>query len=229
MMETKVGSEAGLTLIETLIGLTLMGMTLALLFNGLYVMGRSARAGHAQLAQNDRHRVVQTFLRREIGEAVPLSGGRGEDARLFFEGMAAQLRFFGELPAHRGGGGVHEMRLALRRDNGTAHLTLSHRNAWPERLNQAADDGAWERVSLVEDVRSLAFSYYGNFQRDFADASPTWRNSWADAGELPELVKIAVAFEDGRRWPDLVIPVRTRSPAVQAHFMVFPDSAGPGT
>lgn len=220
------GRQAGLTLVETLTALTIMGVTLALLFDGLYVIGRSARAGQEQLAGNDRARVAWAFLRREVSEAVPLSRGQPAEAPLFFDGGPAELRFFGELPAHRGGGGVYEMRLTRREDDSGAHLVLSYRNAWPERLAAPERAATWATVSLVENVRSLALAYFG---RESADSPERWHDRWVQRAVLPERVRIAVEFDDGRRWPELVIPIRVRSPAVQAHFIALPEPAGSAT
>ena len=222
--------QAGLTLVETLTALTLLGIVLALLFDGLFVMGRSARVGHAQLAENDRARAVWAFLRREIAEAVPLTARTGAGGHPMFEGTAAELRFFGELPAHRGGGGVHEMRLMRREDeiNGS-HLVLSYRNAWPEWLAVPAQPADWTTVTLAENVEAVDLAYFGP-ESDESPGSPSrWHARWAQRATLPRLVKIAVSFDDGARWPELAVRIRVRAPAAQAHYIPVQASTGPAS
>ena len=221
--------QAGFTLVETLVALTLLGITLALLFDGLYVMGRSARAGHVQLFQNDRARVVRAFLRRKIGEAVPLSAGHGAELNLLFEGAATELRFFGELPAHRGGGGVYEMRLKREDDETGAHLALSYRNAWPDRLMAPAGSAGWTTTHLADNVDSVTFAYFGPASDDTPDAPRRWHANWAERPTLPRWVKVTMSFDDGSQWPEQVIRIRTRSPGAQVHFISLPASTGPAS
>lgn len=225
MMDTGGQAQSGLTLLETLVGLMLMAVVVGLLFDGLYVLGRTAQAGQTRLTETDRERVVQSFLRRRITESVPLAGGTENSAIVLFEGTDEVLRFFGELPAHRGGGGVHELRLALRPNGGRRDLTFSYRNAWPERVRGGHNGDGWSHVTLARNIRTLSLSYYGPASDE--EAAVVWVDRWAGRRVLPRQVRIDAVRDDGRAWPPLIVSVQAREPAVDAHLIAMPDSLVP--
>lgn len=214
----------GFTLVEVLVGTTIFAMTLALLGNALFAMTRSVRSGEARLTRIDDTRLVEAFLRRQLSEAVPLTERTEDERRVLFDGRSDLLRFVGHLPAHRGGGGLQFLELALRVtdrrdaaravDPETRDLVLYHRDAWPDApFDMRADDPAWEAQPLITDVQRIRYRYFGNTD----DKSPSeWRDSWSDTDRLPVLVKLDIEASGGRSWPTIVAAVRSRSAAGQA-------------
>lgn len=217
------GRERGFTLVEVLVGTTIFAMMLLLLANGLFAMTRSVRSGEARLTRVDETRLVEALLRRQLSEAVPLTERADDNRRALFDGRADRLTFVGHLPAHRGGGGLQFLELALRTpdrrdpapatDRDARDLVLYHRDAWPGTpFDAGPDDSAWEAHALVSDVKRIRCRYFGNTD----DKNPAeWRDSWSGADRLPMLVKLDIETSDGRNWPTIVAAVRSRSASGQ--------------
>jgi general secretion pathway protein J len=225
--------ERGFTLVEVLVGTTIFAMMLALLANALSAMTRNVRAGEARLTRIDDTRLVEAFLRRQLGEAVPLTERIDDERHALFDGRSDRLRFVGHLPAHRGGGGLQYLDLALRApDRGEARsadpavrdLVLYHRDAWPDIPFDSRDgDPAWEGQSLVPDVKRVRYRYFGNTDDKTA---PEWRDSWSNADRLPLLVRVDIEASDGRSLPTIVAAVRSRVATGQAALVRARKSGG---
>jgi general secretion pathway protein J len=63
------------------------------------------------------------------------------------------------------------------------------------------------REVLLAGARGLDIAYFGAREGDVGEA---WRSSWAGEATPPELIRIRVALapDDHRRWPDLVVRPR---------------------
>lgn len=120
---------AGFTLVEVLIAVTILAVLVSLLFGALYTLSRSARAGETALQAVDSDRLVQSFLRRQLGGAVPVTERGRHRGRVLFDGSMASVRFVGHLPAHRGGGGLQFLELGRESAGESGALVLYYRNA----------------------------------------------------------------------------------------------------
>jgi general secretion pathway protein J len=71
----------------------------------------------------------------------------------------------------------------------------------------APTQGPADAQILLTGVRALEIDYFGPARPDM---QRRWRVSWRGQPNLPELVRVRVAFEPGdpRRWPDLVVHPR---------------------
>ena len=95
---------AGFTLIEVLIGATILAVMMTLLSSALFAFTRSARAGEARLDEIDSAHLVYAFLRRQLEGASPLTERADGEEHVLFEGRAERLRFVGHLPGEQRGG-----------------------------------------------------------------------------------------------------------------------------
>lgn len=206
MEKTRFSRSRGFTLVEVLIGTTLLALMMSLLMSSLFSIGRATRAGEARFDGLDNDRLVQAFLREQIAGAVPLTLRAGPVEHVLFEGGPNEILFVGHLPAHRGGGGLQHLHIGSEATFESAALVLRYRNAWTD-LPFAAPDGTeeWQSTGLVAELGSVRFRFFG---REDDESPLRWTDRWAERDRLPALIKVEVELSDGRPWPPLAIFVR---------------------
>jgi general secretion pathway protein J len=171
---------AGFTLIEVLIGATVLAMMMSLLSSALFTMARSARAGEARMERIDSAQLVQSFLRRQLENATPLTERVDGEERVLFEGHRDRLRFVGHLPIAEGGG-LQFLELAAA--NGS--LTMRYRDAWPD-VPFESPRAEWQTREMLGDTRRVRWRYFGAPD----DESPArWSDDWLGSDRLPELIR----------------------------------------
>lgn len=221
-MNRRRGSSAGFTLLELLLAITLLGLIAVLLAGGIRLGARVWETGDARAEEIARLEVVQTFLRRQLSQAVALRPPRaqrlvrrGEDddgdldsrlsrARGSFEGDGESLRFAAPAPPQFGIGGFYVMSLALERAEEDRQLVLTARPYHPEMDAEPDDDEEGMRVSvLLEGVDEIEIEYFGSLRRR---EEPRWHERWEKTRALPKLVRLRLTFADeSRYWPELVV------------------------
>lgn len=209
---------AGFTLIEALIGIVVLSVMFSLLMSALFAMTKSARGGEDRIQHADSARLVLDFLRRHLEQATPLTERVERESYALFSGTREALRFVGQLPAHRGEGGLQYLHLTIEAAAAGHVLVLYHRSARVETaLSSSTLHDDWQRSVLLEGVDRIRFSYFGS---DDDETRPGWSNAWPGAQDsLPALVKIELEFADRRPWPPLVVAVRTQTAVGQPHLM----------
>lgn len=208
--------NAGFTLIEVLIGATLLAILMTLLTNALFTMTRTARAGEARLEDLDSSRLVLSFLRRQLQNAFPMTERDGNDGRALFEGRDDRLRFVGRLPIAEGGG-LQFIEIAVVRGD----LVMRYRDAWPD-TPFAEPDSEWHGRLLLAGVRRARWRYFG--ARD-EDSAAGWVDRWRGHDRLPALIRLDIDRGD-EEMSTLVAEVRVRTAVAQpALFREPPDGA----
>ena len=196
-------SEAGFTLVELLVALSLLSLVAAALFAslrfGILAWGR----GVAHVDGVEHIMFVQNFLRRSIANAYPLFSVSGANrGQVAFEGTATSLKFLAPSPVVLGGGGRSWLMLSLDRHDSRTDLGLISQ---PELADRQVARSL--KKPLIADVQLVEFSFYGKSR---AERIARWRDQWIGEAILPELVGIRVAFSQGdvRFWPELVVKPR---------------------
>ena len=194
--------QRGFTLLELLIGMTLLSLILTLLFGALRLGARSWDRGEQRAEDITQLRTVQGFLRRELGQAFILLWKKGGESRLAFDGAADALKFVVPLPAQIGGGGLYLLGLELEDAEAGRRLILKRA------IDPAAKDFSGlaqaDSAVLSEHIEKMRIAYFGALS---PEAKPGWQDKWDDAQRLPLLVRIQVKQKDGSDWPDLVVPL----------------------
>lgn len=204
----------GFTLVELLVGLSLLSLLTLLLFGGFRFGLRAWEVGSARLEGADAVASAQGLLRREFSEAQPVLVGTPTEATpVLFSGAADRLTFVAPLPAHRGTGGFHVFELALRPAGGTAPTNELLLRWHLYRADDTAPgfDPKDESVVLAG-VDAIELSYFGPPTQG---AAAQWLKLWDGRLGLPKLVRLQVVFPPGddRRWPDLVVAPRLQREA----------------
>jgi general secretion pathway protein J len=195
--------EAGFTLLELLVTITLLAMLSLLLFGGLRFGVRAWDGAQAHGAGMDEMRVVQNLLQRELEQAYPAYDVATDPVNptVAFSGDENGVDFLAPAPQAMLSQGRAHIVLAGARDGG--HLALVMR-AHPELAMGNA--GSWSEP-LLRDVAAIRFSYFG---APTVGGTPSWVGRWPGGKTMPQLVRIHVEFPrgDARSWPDLIVAPR---------------------
>ncbi len=201
-------SEAGFTLLELLVSITILALLSVMMVGGLNFGVKVWERSESTAQDQGRVAAVQALLRRQIAEMQPLQV-RGSDRRpgVALEATAQRLVFIGPLPEYLGQGGYHLIALESEAAGSARNLVLKWEPFTRERPGLTLSGKARKEV-LLTGVKSLTFKYHG---RDRRGAATGWLGAWSDSNQLPELVETEVTFEDQREevWPDLVAAVVT--------------------
>lgn len=200
--------QQGFTLVELLIGFTLLGVMMVLLFSSIRAGARMWDAGEARVSEFDQIMIIQNFLRDQLVRARPVFNDFGDEENEFaFNGTANSLRFVSMLPTSAGRGGLHRYELLVEEKNREKNLILRLKPFYPL---FDEDEGKIEDIRLLNHVETLELSYFG-VNPEFAttdDDEGEWLDEWTDQDQMPRLVKLVIVAENGKRWPPLVVGPR---------------------
>jgi general secretion pathway protein J len=202
------GRQAGFTLVELLVAMTLLAFLSIMLFGGLRFGARSWEVVVRSSAERDQVVAVQTFLRDRISE-MTLPGNakrRPDDKDGSLTGDAGRVEFIAPWLSALSLGGLYQFTLWHEdtgddTDGGQVLLGWRPEGADPAGLEELGDL-AGQRV-LLDGVTEFSVSYYGAVDQDEASE---WRDQWEEQETPPRLVRVQLAFADARRqWPDFVV------------------------
>ena len=196
--------EAGFTLIEILVALTLMSIMTALIADTL----GNARAALDFLARADNGistAPVASYLRAVLSEASSSPPESGS-ARPIFAGTASSISFSTYFSTRGQVGGVYQIQLSAEpsfRTPGAFNLVVRQT---PERARRSGEAGSQDVSVFIQDAREISFRYAG---RDKTAAFPKWSGGWTENSRLPHLVMIDIRFSPGdpRSWTPLVVAI----------------------
>ncbi|MEE8455278.1 MAG: prepilin-type N-terminal cleavage/methylation domain-containing protein [Limibaculum sp.] len=196
--------QAGFTLVELLVAMTLLAFLSITLFGGLRFGARSWEAVVDSSAERDHIASTQTFLRDRLGQlTLPgPAGRRRSDADGGLDGGPERVEFVAPWLSALSLGGLYRFTL-WHEDTGDGRLMLSWQpaEADPDALEELGDL-AGERI-LLDGVAEFSLSYYGAPDED---AEPEWLDQWESPGAPPRLVRVDLAFADARRvWPVFIV------------------------
>ena len=189
--------ERGFTLIEVLVGLTLLGALVAVLTGALRLglLGRETVDARAEWL--DEVRVTQTFVRHYIEAARPFSWIRDRRTEVAFDGEPEAVSFVAAMPGWQNPGGLYLVRIA--REGDKLVMTRRITSGGTDGFDFAQDA---ERTILVTGIARLGFSYFGAAPP--LDETPRWHDQWRGQAATPRLVRLDLTHRDGGRWPVLV-------------------------
>jgi general secretion pathway protein J len=167
--------ENGFTLLELLIAITILGLLLVALTNGVRFAGQAWETQTKRIERQGDLDAVQNILRQLITPAKR------------FSGSSFSLKFVGPLPVALARGGLYDIELRIL--NGQLVLV------WQPHFRGPAATMQQSVTELAKDVTGLGLAYYV----PGAGWLPT------NSNKTPALVRIAMQAEDGRRLPPLII------------------------
>ncbi len=211
-------SEAGFTLIELQVALTLLGLISVVLFGGLRFGTRAWEAGNVRAERLAQVQAVQALLRRRIAQAQPPISEAADTAvgRSTFAGEPDVLQFLAVVPSRAGVGGIYAFDLAVIEDSerggaqgGAQAVQLEftwrlHRADGEAEPDDTPEAGLGGRRVLIDGLKSVRFEYYGV---SAPGQAAEWHDRWDSEASLPGLIAIEAEFPegDGRAWPVLQV------------------------
>ena len=199
---TRRARPRGFTLVELLIGLTLMTLVSIILFGGMRFGLRAWETGGERVERATRIELVQTLLRRQLSQARLPPNAAGESV-VAFAGQSDRVTFIAP-PAKRGETDNEFVFVLGKSDaNRQSHLDLAWTLVQPP-TSTDPERGRETAARLMENVTFVELAYYG---APDARRPAQWWDSWDGTQTLPTLVRLRLAFPQGdrRRWPDLIV------------------------
>lgn len=188
---------AGFTLLELLIAVTVLGLLMVLVVNGVQFGTRVWETGRASAARMGEAETARSFLRGWIESSHPfpvVDAADGSRRQIVLGGGPDRMRLPALMPAHLGGG-RRLLELAVVGDGASRDLVLRS-------VSAEVNVGTEMVTVLVADVAAVRFDYFGPDGDDGLSWQPVWR---AQDG-APLLVRVAVSFPAGdrRRWHPVI-------------------------
>lgn len=202
----KGGGQAGFTLLELLVALTLLGLVLAAIFGELRFAARAWDAADARLDRNSELLSVHSFVRQRLQQVHVMPQKReqeGDDSAVVFAGNSRSMEFLSTMPANVSVGGFYEISLSSEIGRDGRNLFISWR-PFDEDGTTIVPDGPNNSRVLLRGVREVRFSYFG---RTSESVAAQWWDIWPSRDSAPSLIRMRVSFEEGdrRSWPELVV------------------------
>ncbi|HEX4303129.1 MAG TPA: prepilin-type N-terminal cleavage/methylation domain-containing protein [Rhizomicrobium sp.] len=189
-------AQAGFTLLELLVSMTLLALLFVLLFGGLRFGMRAWEHGGTTADNVESVRIVQDLVRGEIERTCPrrLPAQPQQIPRVDFSGERAALGFLAPAPGSAGGARCVLLTLTVKPDGPFERLVLGLG------VNRQETD-------LLRHAQSIELSYLAT--------GGAWQGSWRGQTDLPALVRLRVTFPPGdtRQWPELFVSPRISAEA----------------
>ena len=195
----QISPEAGFTLVELLVAVTLLGFVSVLLFGGLRLGTRVWERTRTGFESDRAVHAAEAAMADAIGHAYPrLVRKSPTESEVAFTGSSSNIA----LTAWSGDAGLASVVIATKQDGQRLVLTVA---SHPELQNDAAPS-----TTVLAGVASVAFGYFGVAA---GEKGPRWHSDWQGQRVLPSLVRIAVRMQDGRQTPlDLIVTPRIEAP-----------------
>jgi len=213
-------NSSGFTLVEILIGLTLLSLIMLLLFSSLHTAGKSWSSGEAKITRTDELRLASNFIRQRLSQTVPIIRISKNERRIAFKGTGDEINFVAPLPAHRGGGGLYLLTLKLDNDREQQHLVLHYQLALPEQQTfNITSPEKNEPTILAGNINQIKFDYFGSTG---IDEAPRWLDHWNVPDQLPQMIRVKLSPADLQNgWPEILIGMQTQAVNGQPQFFQF--------
>ena len=191
-------SQAGFTLIEVVLALSIFGLIGAILYGAFSLTQGAVDKSQASFEKSQKLRSFGDLLGSYIRSSFPYRAS-AQDQAIFYEGGEDSLTFVSSFSLAMGGRGM--AKIHIYRDgeaNQSGFLKLEEES--PVRIDDDSDEGGQHNSIVLEDgVGSLRMAYLDPQSQD-----DTWEDSWdgQERRTLPRAVSLTYRTRDGReaRW-----------------------------
>jgi general secretion pathway protein J len=188
--------QRGFTLLELLIGMTLLGFILALLFGGFRLASNSWDAVNMRVEETADNQLGRSFLRRVLSQIQPVRWPKGLNQPIAYSGDAKHLTAIAPLTMQSGGGGLRAIELSFEpgdKNDGPYRLVLRQApvDYEAERFFDALADT--ESRVILTGIVDGSFSYFGPEKRG---DPPQWTDAWTNPEQIPQLIDVRLRAKD---------------------------------
>lgn len=202
--------QRAFTLLEVLLGMSLMSVMMVLLFASLRICVQNWDAGEAKFVKVSQMAVIENFFFNHMQNLLPVMDDFSEPAQLSFQGNETQVQFASTMPSSAGRLGIQLFTITFdpASDQG-GQILVDMRPFFP-----VADGQVWQmdQVSILKQVKSFSLAYFG-LDPQKPDQPGIWLPTWLEQTDTPLLIKIAIEMENGESWPELIIPLKVEKNA----------------
>ena len=197
----KVNKSKGFTLIEVLIGMTLLSLMVVLLFSTLTIGAKSWEQGEKKIAEVNEIAVVQQFFNHYLAHAIPQWNDfvPEKDRTFSFQGKTQFLQFVAAFPASAERAGLQLFTLELKEKDKKRFINVGLTPFFPL---AEGEDFFHDDIELVENVTHFELSYFGLSDET---GELVWQSEWLNKEQQPRLVKILLELDDGRYLPEIEV------------------------
>jgi general secretion pathway protein J len=179
--------EAGFSLIELIVSLTLLAMILMVL-PGAFRTGHRGWETAALIEQRAASDASLEFLRHRLAEASPrFETDESGRAGISFSGRPDQMTFVAPASSGPAGGGLYRftVKAVPSARSGASDLVVVMQ---PFRPNDSGGGASNYEHRLASGVAAFGLRYFGS---PVAGDAPVWSDAWARTDRLPDLVELS--------------------------------------
>ncbi|WP_271274564.1 PulJ/GspJ family protein [Aliamphritea hakodatensis] len=216
----------GFTLVEVLVALTLTGLVMLLVSVGLNLGVRNWESLISIQETQNRQQSAQWMLRKLIGQARnEVLYNQGGESMIAFAGYPDEITFVAPLPGDTTLSHLYWIRIGLEyNEAGRQGLLLSYlaydnqpsaRQGTASEIESEDEDNqpflidtardqlreSESRVFLLHRVSQIEIDY----RHTPDDHLPSWETEWEKQKQLPELIRVRLADQEGRVTAELMI------------------------
>ena len=201
-------NQGGLTLLELLIALTILGLILAVLGSALRISYNATKTGERHIERVHRARIISEQIAQELRSAYRFSQSAITDNSVAFRGEPDSLSFVATTSLRTRGvvhGGLKEVTYKVEEDVATGRRGLVLReDIIPHGELFEADKGY--KVMLDPDVVSMRFRYFGSSGGEGGtQRPPRWEERWEGQGP-PKAVEVQLVFGEPEEGTVMELP-----------------------
>lgn len=203
MNSVQAAPDAGLTLVELLVVLALMGMIGVLAAFGLRAASVSWQRTLTRNGDREELLAIEKQMRQLVSKASSEKLGSWSNGTVRFEGMRDHVNFLAPLAPRFGAQDIVVYTIGFTSENKLNIVWQLDRGS----LSGQKSPSAAPVVEVLEGVEEGQFAYFGSIDSD----QPQWRDSWQAQQRLPQLVRMRFSLR-GQSEELIIAPLMTAGP-----------------
>lgn len=195
--------EAGFTLLETVIAMTLLAILMLALSGSIGFVGRNWDKGWRDGERVGILAQIEATLRQSVEESIPAVAGSKARQHFVFSGNGRSLRLVGYGVAGRGPAGLMIKEVSAVTVGSRHQIIYRQQKLTVDSQGRLAGDrGTATETILLTGNLTLDFTYFGTLERS---SGPAWYAEWRAERRLPALIQVRILDGAMPVWPAIVL------------------------